>query len=201
MSSYYPNSQPTDDLLTLCQLHGLADKRYQTLSGGQKRQAQFALAIVGNPDLIFLDEPTTGLDTDARERLWERVRSLTSAGTAVVLTTHYLEEADALADRIVLLQDGRVVADGTPQEIRNFTSGQLIRCVSPLPLNVLAALPGVVRAGRSGRFIEMSTRSAPASLKGLLELDANPADLTVTKPTLDDAMRDLSTSRETQRAT
>jgi len=198
VSSYYANPLPVDNLLRLSQLHGFADKRYKTLSGGQKRQVQFALAVVGNPELIFLDEPTTGLDTDARHRLWERVRSLTSAGAAVVLTTHYLEEADALADRIVLLQNGRVVADGTPQEIRNFTSGQLIRCVTELPLSILAELPDVVQARQSGRFVELTTHSAPASLKGLLELDANPADLTVTKPTLDDAMRSfIDTEEET----
>ena len=190
-SSYYPRPLASDELLSLCQLEAFADKQYKTLSGGQKRRVQFALAIVGQPELIFLDEPTTGLDTQARRTLWDTVRSLSQSGASIVLTTHYLEEADALADRIIILHEGRVVADGKPDEIRGVAGGAIIRFVSEYPFDALAKLPGVRRARKSGRYIELITRSAPQTLKALFEVDPNPADLTVSKPDLDDAMREL----------
>ncbi|MEM9234096.1 MAG: ABC transporter ATP-binding protein, partial [Pseudomonadota bacterium] len=96
-ASYYENPIDREELIALCDLGGFADKLYKKLSGGQKRRVQFALSLVGQPDLIFLDEPTTGLDIDARRILWSTIRQLTDTGTSVILTTHYLEEADALA--------------------------------------------------------------------------------------------------------
>ncbi len=191
-SSYYPNPVPMEELIELCQLTDFADKKYKALSGGQKRRAQFALAIIGRPDLVFLDEPTTGLDTDARRGLWQTVRALCEAGTSVLLTTHYLEEADALADRIILMRAGQVITDGSADTIRRTVSGAIIRCVTDLSDDRLSGLPDVEEIRRAGRYVELITQSAPATLKALLQQDQNLSDLTVSKPDLEDAVMDLS---------
>ena len=102
------------------------------LSAGQKRQAQFAMAVVGRPRLLFLDEPTVGLDVQAREHMWGAIRRLIAEGCSVVLTTHYLEEAEALADRVVVLAKGRVIASGTVAEVRSIVSRTHISCVGAL---------------------------------------------------------------------
>jgi ABC-2 type transport system ATP-binding protein len=104
-------------------LTGLERKLYGKLSGGQKQRLHLSLALCGDPDLLFLDEPTTGLDVSSRRGLWEGVRSFIAEGKSVLLTTHYLEEADALADRIVVLNHGRIVAEGTPAEVKARTAG------------------------------------------------------------------------------
>jgi len=196
-ASYYPKPMSIEHALDICELDAFADKRYKTLSGGQKRRVQFALAVIGQPDLLFLDEPTTGLDADARRALWETVRKLAAAGTSIVLTTHYLEEADALADRIVILKDGRVLADAPTSEIRRAVGGALVRCVTTLEPTQAAGLSGARSAQRSGRFMEILTADTPATLSALLQLDPSPQDLTVTKPSLEDAVSDLSLFEET----
>ena len=112
-ASYYPEPLPTDRTLDLTRLGALADRPYAKLSAGQKRQVQFALAICGRPSLLFLDEPTVGLDVDARESMWRTIRELLSQGCSIVLTTHYLEEAEALADRVAVVASGRLIASGS----------------------------------------------------------------------------------------
>ncbi|MFK7887664.1 MAG: ABC transporter ATP-binding protein [Gammaproteobacteria bacterium] len=196
-ASYYPNPMSVAHALEVCALGDFADKRYKALSGGQKRRVQFALAVIGQPDLLFLDEPTTGLDADARRALWETVRKLAAAGTSIVLTTHYLEEADALADRIVILKDGRVLADAPTDHIRRAVGGALVRCVTTLDPDRAAALDGARSAQLRGRFTEILTADTPATLRALLQLDPSPQDLTVTKPSLEDAVSDLSLFEET----
>ena len=130
--SAYPAPLPVDRLIKQCDLSDFADKRYKKLSGGQKRRVQFALALIGDPDMIFLDEPTTGLDGEARRVLWGIVRDLSESGKTVLLTTHYLEEADALADHIIVMAAGRVVAEGPADDIRQQASGALITCETSL---------------------------------------------------------------------
>jgi ABC-2 type transport system ATP-binding protein len=117
-SSYYPRPFAIAETLQRAGLERLQNRYYSDLSGGEQRRLLFALAICGNPDLLFLDEPTTGLDIEARRGMWAQIRSLRAAGKTVLLTTHYLEEADQLADRIVVLKRGKVVADGSPQEVK-----------------------------------------------------------------------------------
>ena len=114
-SSYYPQPRPLDELLAVAGLEGLEEKQFGTLSGGQKQRMLFALALCGDPDLICLDEPTLGMDVEARRAMWEQVRRLAARGKTILLTTHYLEEADALASRIVVIQKGKVIAEGTPR--------------------------------------------------------------------------------------
>src|SRR6185369_16692350 len=154
-SSYYPSPLPIAETLAIAGLQELRDRKFGALSGGQKQRVLFALAICGNPDLLFLDEPTVGLDVEARHLLWDEIRSLLRRGKTVVLTTHYLEEADALADRIVVINKGPNIAQGSPAEIKMRTAGKRVRCVTQLPLELIRKLPGVsdVRADRNATVI------------------------------------------------
>ncbi len=113
----YPSPRDVDEVIDVAGLREQQDQRTRTLSGGQLRRLDFALALVGDPELIFLDEPTTGFDPAARHNAWDTVRSLKALGKTVVLTTHYLDEAQALADRVAIIKDGRILADGAPAEL------------------------------------------------------------------------------------
>jgi ABC-2 type transport system ATP-binding protein len=117
-SSYYPAPLAVDEVIRLAALDGLAKRRAERLSGGQRQRLAFALAICGDPDLLVLDEPTAGLDIESRVLLWEQIRLLAARGKSVIITTHHLAEADALADRIAFIARGSIVADGTPAEIK-----------------------------------------------------------------------------------
>ncbi len=116
-ASFYPHPRDVEEVLSLAGLKDKADVRSRRLSGGQLRRLDFALALVGDPELIFLDEPTTGFDPEARRAAWDTVRSLRALGKTILLTTHYLEEAQALADRVAIVKDGRVLAIGAPREL------------------------------------------------------------------------------------
>jgi ABC-2 type transport system ATP-binding protein len=190
-SGYYPDARPLADTLALAGLQDLAKRRYEALSGGQQRRAQFALAMCGRPRLLVLDEPTAGLDADSRRALWQAVRTLADEGAAVLLTTHLLDEADALADRVVLLANGRVAADGTPGEIRSRVAARSLRCLTALPLAQLRALPGVTAAEPRGRHVALRTLAAEETLRALLAADPSLAELEVTGTSLEDAVLDL----------
>lgn len=123
-SSYYPRPLKMSDVLARAGLERLENRFYSDLSGGEQRRLMFALAICGDPDLLFLDEPTTGLDIEARRGMWAQIRALRTAGKTVLLTTHYLEEADQLADRIVVLKRGKIAADGTAGEIKRLGNSE-----------------------------------------------------------------------------
>ena len=118
-SSYYPDPLPLQEVIAAAGLEGIENKNFGDLSGGQKQRLLFGLAICGNPDFIALDEPTVGLDVEARRALWKQIRAFVDRGKSVLLTTHYLDEADALADRVIVIDKGRVVAQGTPAEIKH----------------------------------------------------------------------------------
>ncbi|MFL6247028.1 MAG: ABC transporter ATP-binding protein [Thermoanaerobaculia bacterium] len=117
-SSYYPNPRPLDDVIEAAGLQGLEKRKFGQLSGGQQKRVLFALALCGNPDLLVLDEPTVGLDVEARRALWKQIRAFIAGGRSVLLTTHYLAEAEALANRVVVINKGVVMAEGTPQQIK-----------------------------------------------------------------------------------
>ena len=142
-SSYYSRPRTLTEVADMAGIGGLLGKPYGALSGGQQRRVQFALAICGRPELLFLDEPTTGLDIEARESLWAVVRGLVAEGCAVLLTTHYLEEAEALAHRVEVLMRGRIVAAGTVDEIRAMGVRRKIRCVSMVGVEAVRRWPGV----------------------------------------------------------
>ena len=150
-SSYYPKPMPLDEVLAAAGLEKFADRKFGDLSGGQRQRTLFALAICGNPDLLFLDEPTVGLDVEARRSLWEQIRRLVARGKTVLLTTHYLEEADALADRIAVINHGEIIAEGTPAQIKAQTTGKRIRCMTALSLPVLLDIPGVTEREAGSR--------------------------------------------------
>lgn len=126
-AGYYPEPRDPEDVLELVGLTDSSQSLVRTLSGGQKRRLDLALALVGNPELIFLDEPTTGFDPGARRRAWSTISDLRQLGTTVVLTTHYLDEAHQLADRIAILRNGEIAAEGTPSELLSDTASTEIR--------------------------------------------------------------------------
>src|SRR5271165_7349912 len=143
-SSYYPNPLPMAETLQIAGLDEIKHRRFGELSGGQRQRVLFGISICGNPDLLFLDEPTVGLDVEARRLMWTQIRALVARGKTVLLTTHYLNEADALADRILVLQHGSIVAEGTPAEIKSRAIGKQVRFNSRLSLDEIRAIPGVL---------------------------------------------------------
>ncbi|MFA3792689.1 ABC transporter ATP-binding protein [Aliiglaciecola sp. SL4] len=191
-ASYYPKPFSVQQTIDMCELQTFADKRYKKLSGGQKRRAQFALAIVGNPQLIFLDEPTTGLDIEARRNMWAIIRQFAEQGKTIVLTTHYLEEAENLADRIMIMNSGLIVADASPNDIKKQTTGSVIRCETQISADVLQTITGVSSVVNAGRFSEIRSVDVNQSLKEMLNLDPQLSDLTVAQPKLEDVFSALS---------
>ena len=191
-SNYFAQPRPVAETLSLAGLVDLEGRRAGALSGGQSRRLQFALAICGRPDLLILDEPTTGLDADARRSLWTTVREAADRGAAVLLTTHYLEEAEALADRIVVIAQGRIVADGTTADIRAGTAGATIRCRTRLPDEVLEQLSGVRRVSRSGGEVRLLSRDAVTTVRALFERTDDCADLRIDAASLEDALSTLT---------
>jgi ABC-2 type transport system ATP-binding protein len=185
--SYYATPRSVADCVAMAGLDGLLKRRYGKLSGGQQRRVQFALAICGRPRLLFLDEPTTGLDIEARQTLWRAIRELVGQGCGVLLTTHYLEEAEALADRVVVVDGGRVVAQGSVQSIRAHVVQRRIRCSSMLDADVIARWPGVRSAVRNEGRIEIVADAAEAVVRRLLVEDAALEDLEVERAGLADA--------------
>jgi ABC-2 type transport system ATP-binding protein len=195
-ASCYRRSREVDDVLELVGLAEQADQRIATLSGGQRRRIDLALGIIGRPELLFLDEPTTGFDPAARRRSWELIAELCGEGTTVLLTTHYLDEAQRLADRVGVLKAGRLIAEGAPSELIRAETDT--RVSFDLPVDVAVdELSAVLPAATSivGARVMFSTKEptvAVAALTGWavargLEL----AELTVTRPTLEDVFLDL----------
>ena len=189
---YYAEPRTVADCVALAGLDGLLDRRYGKLSGGQQRRVQFALALCGRPRLLFLDEPTTGLDIESRQGLWKAIRELVADGCSVLLTTHYLEEAEALADRVVVLNSGRIIAEGSVEEVRSRVSQRRIRCISTLTEENIAGWPGVHSAKRSsGRFEIIADRAEPV-VRRLLAEDADLQELEVERAGLAEAFVELT---------
>jgi ABC-2 type transport system ATP-binding protein len=191
-ASYYPRPRSVDQTIEMAGLDEKRDSRVKTLSGGQQRRLDVALGIVGDPELLFLDEPTTGFDPSARRQAWDLVHSLRGLGKTVLLTTHYMDEAQSLADRVIVIAEGQIIAEGSPDTIGGrATAKTQIRFLWPagdgdsLPLT----------AERDGAFASIDTDHATAVLHQLttwatdrgLELEG----LTVTKPSLEDVYLDL----------
>jgi len=186
-SSYYRSPLPSREVLAMAGLEKLADRKFGDLSGGQRQRTLFALAICGDPDLLFLDEPTVGLDVEARRTMWDGIRQLVDRGKSVLLTTHYLQEADALADRIVVISQGSIIAEGTPAEIKSQTSGKRIRCVTSLDLKSLLRIPGVVDVRQDREAVEIDAREAESVVRTLLALDPALSSLEITAAGLEEA--------------
>jgi ABC-2 type transport system ATP-binding protein len=194
-SSYYPRPLPLKEVLTSAGLEKLGDRKFGDLSGGQRQRVLFALAICGDPDLLFLDEPTVGLDVESRRSLWDEIRRLVDRGKSVLLTTHYLEEADALADRVAVINHGEIIVEGTPSEIKAQTSGKVIRCVTTLSLAVLRELPGVTNAKQDRGGVELRTAEAEPAVRALLARDPLLSGLEITSAGLEEAFLALTQDR------
>lgn len=192
-STYYANPMPLGEVLAAAGLEKLRDRKFGDLSGGERQRTLFALAICGNPDLLFLDEPTVGLDVEARRILWDEIRRLVQRGKTVLLTTHYLQEADALADRIAVINKGEIIAQGTPAEIKALTSGKRIRCITALNQAALLQIPGVTEV-RHDREVEIHVRDCEAVVRMLLALDPSLSGLEISAAGLEEAF--LALTRE-----
>jgi ABC-2 type transport system ATP-binding protein len=184
---YFAKPLSVNETLGLAGLAELAERRYEQLSGGQKRRVQFALALAGNPDLLLIDEPTTGLDVGARRQLWQVVRDLKARGVSIVLTTHYLDEADALADRIVVIGKGRVLADGSPLAVKSLVQGRRVSARTSLPIEAVRAFAHVSHVSASEDRITLRSPRIEDVLRQWLAADAELADLTVEALSLEDA--------------
>ena len=196
ISSYYPHPLPIGEVMASAGLAGLEERLFGKLSGGQRQRLLFALALCGDPDLLFLDEPTVGLDVESRRVLWGVIEEKAAQGRSVLLTTHYLEEADALADRIVLINRGRIIAEGTPGEIKARAANRKVRCRTALPLAAVAALPGVHGARRDGELTELFAADAEAAIRELLARDPSLSALEVRGADLEEAFLALTGAEE-----
>lgn len=197
-SSYYPKPLPIAETLVAAGLRDIANRKFGELSGGQRQRVLFALAICGDPDLVFLDEPTVGLDVEARRTLWEEIRKLVARGKTVLLTTHYLQEADALSDRIVLINKGSIIAEGTPAEIKSRTANRQIRCVSSLPIGEVCAVPGVLEVHADRESLLISTACPDDVLRELFRRDQRLSGVEVINAGLEEAFLALTNNSNSE---
>jgi ABC-2 type transport system ATP-binding protein len=200
-SSYYPAPLPIAETLKIAGLDDIRERPYGELSGGQKQRVLFGIAICGNPDLLFLDEPTVGLDVEARRLMWSQIRTLIGRGKTVLLTTHYLNEADALADRILVLDKGAIVAEGTPAEIKARAMGKQIRCTSRLSLEEVRGIAGVLSVKADRNAFELQVNTAEPVVRELLQRDSWLGDLEVTNAGLEEAFLALTQNHNTDVST
>jgi len=196
VASYYPDPLAIDEVMQVTQTTPLADRPYGKLSGGQKRQAQFAIAICGRPRLLFLDEPTAGLDLPAREMMWTLLCRLVKQGSSIVLTTHYLEEAEALADRVVVLAKGRTIASGTVNDMRALVVCRRIECHTSLTTKEVAGWPEVKSVRSEEQRMSITASDAETVVRRLLAADAHLAQLEVRRAGLAEAFTQLTQEKE-----
>jgi ABC-2 type transport system ATP-binding protein len=193
VASLYPHPLAVDEALRQTGASGFADRPTNRLSGGQTQRVRFAIALVANPDLLLLDEPTAALDVEGRRDFWASTRSVAAQGKTVIFATHYLEEADAYADRIVLMARGRIVADGPATEIKARVAGRTVRATLPdAGLAQLGALPGVMNADRHGDAVILTCIDSDAALRGLLSRFPAARDIEVHGSGLEEAFLTLT---------
>jgi ABC-2 type transport system ATP-binding protein len=191
MASLYPEPMDLDEVLALTGADAFAGQRTQKLSGGQSQRVRAAVALVSNPELLVLDEPTAALDVGGRRDFWEVIRGFAARGRTVLFATHYLEEADAFADRIVLMAQGRIVADGPPGEIKAMVGNRTIRATLPTG-DGLAELPGVSAVERHGATVILVCTDSDAAIRALLERHPEARDIEITGAGLEDAFLELT---------
>jgi ABC-2 type transport system ATP-binding protein len=193
VASLYPNPLDVDDVLAKTDTAGIADRRTQKLSGGQTQRVRLALALVANPELLVLDEPTVALDVEARRRFWTAMREFVADRRTVLFATHYLEEADEYADRIILLANGKVVADGPGNEIKATVGLRTIRATLPgVDVASLDMLPGVTAVDRHGEAVVLSCTDSDAALRMLLSRYPEARDIEVRGAGLEEAFLELT---------
>src|SRR3954447_26561311 len=189
----FPNSWPLDDLVVTAGIDGLLGRPVEGLSGGQRQRVLLALALAGAPPLLLLDEPTSAMDVEGRRAFWTTMRALAGRGHTVVFATHHLEEADAVADRVVVMAAGRVVADGPAAQLKAASADRTIS-FSPTAEIRLDALPGVTAADRRGGVVTLTTADVQATLRALLADGGRLPGLEVRGASLEDAVLALTTS-------
>jgi ABC-2 type transport system ATP-binding protein len=199
-AGYYLRPRPVDEVVGLVGLEEAADRRVRALSGGQRRRLDVGLALVGDPELVFLDEPTTGFDPAARRQAWEVIGGLRELGKTILLTTHYMDEAQALADRVAIIAAGRIVAEGTPADLAAAQRSTEIRFILPAEVTP-AELPRVSGGVTTrGRNVELSTDDPTGDLLALTGWAAGRGaaldGLTVTRPSLEDIYLTLTSDTE-----
>ncbi|MGC1547703.1 MAG: ABC transporter ATP-binding protein [Rhodanobacter sp.] len=200
-ASYYPNPRTLAESAELAGISDLLMRPYGKLSGGQQRRVQFALALCGRPELLFLDEPTVGMDIDARQKLWAAMRALVAEGCSVVLTTHYLEEAEALAQRVVVLGQGRVLSEGSVDALRARVALTRIRCISDLDADAISHWPAVASATREGDRLRITTANAETVVRRLLDADPALSELEVQRAGLAEAFTELTREQVAEQPT
>jgi ABC-2 type transport system ATP-binding protein len=193
MAALFPAPLEVSDALERAQLSALADRRTERLSGGETQRLRFAVSIVNDPALLVLDEPTVGMDVESRRAFWSTVRELAGSGKTILFATHYLEEADAYADRAVLMAHGRVVADGATTEIKSIVGSRTIRATLPgVPGEALERLPGVTSAERHGDAVTLVSSDSDRTLRALLANYDEARDIEVRGAGLEEAFVQLT---------
>ncbi|MGB0496297.1 MAG: ABC transporter ATP-binding protein, partial [Kangiellaceae bacterium] len=182
--SYYAEPMAYEKVVSIAGLKELENQFSKNLSGGQKQRLLFALAICGNPKLLFLDEPTVGMDITARRSLWSAIKDLKAQGTSVILTTHYLEEADQLSDRIIMLNQGEVIKTGTPEEIKSQVDNKAVSFISDVDPKLIKQLPSVnqisiTEKSNNKTLLEIQTDNPVTTLKSIFDLNIEISDLSV----------------------
>jgi ABC-2 type transport system ATP-binding protein len=190
--AYYPKPAAAASVIEAAGLTGLEDRKFGELSGGQQQRVLFALALCGDPELLFLDEPTLGFDVEVRRAFWEEIRRFVDRGRTVLLTTHYLEEADALADRILVISGGSIIADGTSASIKGTVAGRRVRCRTSIDADALRRIAGVREATVERGRADLLVTDAESVVRELLARDAGLSELEVAGLALEDAFLALT---------
>jgi len=198
-ASLFPAPFTVTDVVDRTGIADFVDQWTTKLSGGQKQRVRFAVALIGNPDLLVLDEPTVAMDVESRRAFWRSVRTLAETGKTIVFATHYLEEADAYADRIVLMARGRIVADGPATEIKATVGSRTIRATLPgVDLAALAVLPGVSTVERRGAAIVLTCSDSDLAIRALLAEHPAARDIEISAAGLEEAFLELTTGPATE---
>ena len=191
-ASYYPAPRSVAESAALAGVADLLMRPYAKLSGGQQRRVQFAIALCGKPELLFLDEPTVGMDIEAREKLWAAIRQMLAEGCSVVLTTHYLEEAEALADRVCVMAQGRLIHQGSVEQLRARVAVKRISCLTTLPIDTARCWPHVIEAQLDGERLHITTAEAEVVVRQLFDADSQLRELEVRRGGLAEAFTELT---------
>ena len=197
IAAAFPEHLPLEEVIEQANLEPIYKRRVGKCSGGEQQRLRFALAILGNPDILILDEPTAGMDAGARHRFWDSMKHQAQLGRTIIFATHYLEEADNFAQRIVLMHEGEIVADGTTDELRNMSANRVVSAEFPGGFPELSSLRGVIKSEVNGRRLRITTNDSDALARYLLtETDAR--DLDITSHSLEDTF--LALTNENQEA-
>jgi ABC-2 type transport system ATP-binding protein len=197
MASLFADTAPVDEVLRTAGIESIADRKVGKCSGGEQQRLRFAMALLSDPALLLLDEPTTGMDVEGRRAFWSAIRSDAERGRTVLFATHYLEEADQYADRIILISHGRIVADGTGSQIKALAAGRTVRATLPgADAQVLSALPGVESVDIRGEAVYIHAKDTDTVARHLLTT-TSAHDLEITARGLEDAFLSLTGDHDT----